>query len=269
MEDSSEQQHPATFDSMPMRWSEQHSYPHSYHGTPAQEYTGFGWGSPPLPMHSSTFSQSPPLRPSHQQLQPLMMPWPSMLGSQQTFYPPLLPQTQIGTTSPPTMTPISAGSSSRSGPSVRKTLSDDDRRRMCKYAEENPTAKQTEIGCKLCPSHEHNLMLTISQISLEWNEGMEFCQVESLFLILTDRKALYQRFSGKKKSTSTNPNPRKLHGHRRTKDQRPGYRTSKRLSQHGSSKSRRKALPSQTTLSANKHTTSPPSPDPRIQLRTQ
>ncbi|THW35134.1 hypothetical protein D6D21_09280 [Aureobasidium pullulans] len=146
MEDSSEQQHPATFDSMPMRWSEQHSYPHSYHGTPAQEYTGFGWGSPPLPMHSSTFSQSPPLRPSHQQLQPLMMPWPSMLGSQQTFYPPLLPQTQIGTTSPPTMTPISAGSSSRSGPSVRKTLSDDDRRRMCKYAEENPTAKQTEIG---------------------------------------------------------------------------------------------------------------------------
>ena len=62
---------------------------------------------------------------------------------------------------------------------MRKTLSDDDRRRMCKYAEENPTAKQTEIGCKLCPSHEHNLMLTISQISLEWNEGMEFRRVES------------------------------------------------------------------------------------------
>jgi hypothetical protein len=55
----------------------------------------------------------------------------------------------VGTTSPPTVTPVSAGSSARSGPSVRKTLSDDDRRRMCKYAEENPTAKQTEIGCKL------------------------------------------------------------------------------------------------------------------------
>jgi hypothetical protein len=56
----------------------------------------------------------------------------------------------MGTISPPTVTPISAGSSTRSGgPSVRKTLSDDDRRRMCKYAEENPTAKQTEIGCKL------------------------------------------------------------------------------------------------------------------------
>ncbi|CAD0113806.1 unnamed protein product, partial [Aureobasidium uvarum] len=129
-----------------MRWSEQHSYPHSYHGTPAQEYTGFGWGSPQLPMHSAAFSQSPPLRPTHQQLQPLMMPWPSMIGSQQTFYPHLLPQTQVGTTSPPTVTPVSAGSSTRSGPSVRKTLSDDDRRRMCKYAEENPTAKQTEIG---------------------------------------------------------------------------------------------------------------------------
>ncbi|KAG9579640.1 hypothetical protein KCU77_g8693, partial [Aureobasidium melanogenum] len=147
MDDGSEQQHPATFDSIPMRWSEQQPYPHSYHGTPAQEYTGFGWGSPPLPMHSAAFSQSPPLRPTHQQLQPLMMPWPSMIGSQQTFYPPLLPQAQVGTISPPTVTPVSAGSSTRSGgPSVRKTLSDDDRRRMCKYAEENPTAKQTEIG---------------------------------------------------------------------------------------------------------------------------
>ncbi|KAI5205830.1 hypothetical protein E4T39_02953 [Aureobasidium subglaciale] len=146
MEDNSEQQHQTTFDSIPMRWSEQHSYPHSYHGTPAQEYTGFGWGSPPLPMHSAVFSQSPPLRPSHQQLQPLMMPWPSMIGSQQTFYPPLLPQTQVGATSPPAVTPVSAGSSIRSGPSVRKTLSDEDRRRMCKYAEDNPTAKQTEIG---------------------------------------------------------------------------------------------------------------------------
>ncbi|KAK6005975.1 hypothetical protein QM012_006385 [Aureobasidium pullulans] len=146
MEDGSEQIHPATFDSIPSRWSEQQPYPHSYHGTPAQEYTGFGWGSPPLPMHSAAFSQSPPLRPTHQQLQPLMMPWPSMIGSQQPFYPPLLPQTQLGTISPPTVTPVSAGSSNRSGPSVRKTLSDDDRRRMCKYAEENPTAKQTEIG---------------------------------------------------------------------------------------------------------------------------
>ncbi|KAH0272950.1 hypothetical protein KCU91_g6297, partial [Aureobasidium melanogenum] len=147
MDECSEQQHPATFDGIPMRWLEQQPYPHSYHGTPAQEYTGFGWGSPPLPMHSAAFSQSPPLRPTHQQLQPLMMPWPSMIGSQQTFYPPLLPQTQVGTISPPTVTPVSAGSSTRSGgPSVRKTLSDDDRRRMCKYAEENPTAKQTEIG---------------------------------------------------------------------------------------------------------------------------
>ncbi|KAI5248175.1 hypothetical protein E4T43_01647 [Aureobasidium subglaciale] len=146
MEDSSEKQHQTTFDSIPMRWSEQHSYPHSYHGTPAQEYTGFGWGSPPLPMHSAAFPQSPPLRPSHQQLQPLMMPWPSMIGSQQIFYPSLLPQTQVGATSPPTVTSVSAGSSIRSGPSVRKTLSDEDRRRMCKYAEDNPTAKQTEIG---------------------------------------------------------------------------------------------------------------------------
>lgn len=167
MEDRSEQQHPTTFDSIPMRWSEQQSYPHSYHGTPAQEYQGFGWGSPPLPMQSAAFSQSPPLRPTHQQLQPLMMPWPSMIGSQQTFYPPLLPQAQVGTTSPPTVTPVSAASSSRSGPSVRKTLSDDDRRRMCKYAEENPTAKQTEIGCKYMFVSRESLRLTFAQTYLE------------------------------------------------------------------------------------------------------
>jgi hypothetical protein len=150
MEDASEQHHFATFESIPMGWPEQQTYPHSHHGTPAQEYPGFGWGSPPLPMHQATFAQSPPLRPSHHQLQPLMMPsWPSMLGSQQAFYPTLVPQSQIGTTSPPTVTPLSAGSA-RSGPSVRKTLSDDDRRRMCKYAEENPGTKQTEIGCEFC-----------------------------------------------------------------------------------------------------------------------
>ncbi|KXL49797.1 hypothetical protein M433DRAFT_74713 [Acidomyces richmondensis BFW] len=42
-------------------------------------------------------------------------------------------------------TPISAVSS-RSGSTPRKTLTDQDRRRMCQYAEEHPNSKQTEIG---------------------------------------------------------------------------------------------------------------------------
>jgi hypothetical protein len=36
----------------------------------------------------------------------------------------------------------------RTSSTPRKTLTDADRRRMCLYAEEHPTVKQTEIGGK-------------------------------------------------------------------------------------------------------------------------
>jgi hypothetical protein len=127
-----------------------HMYSHSHHGTPAQEYSDFHFGSPQLPLGSSTFENTMPQRPVHQQLQPLVMPqWPSMLNSQShpTFQPPYPQNLQPIQPMPiaPLTTPISA-TSSRSASTPRKTLTDSDRKQMCQYAEENPSAKQTEIG---------------------------------------------------------------------------------------------------------------------------
>ena len=141
--------------SPPSQWSQSpHIYPHSHHGTPAQEYSGFNFSSPQLSMESSTFSSTVQQRPMPQQLQPLIMPqWPSMLNSQShTAYQPMFPQPvqpiqpmSIG----PLSTPVSA-TSGRSTSTPRKTLTDADRKRMCQYAEDHPNSKQTEIGGALC-----------------------------------------------------------------------------------------------------------------------
>lgn len=80
-----------------------------------------------------------------------MMPqWPSMLASSHThsnYQPPYpqpvqsIPPISVGSL----QTPVSA-TSTRSATTPRKTLTDLDRKRMCQYAEEHPTSKQTEIG---------------------------------------------------------------------------------------------------------------------------
>ena len=135
--------------SPPTHWGPSpHFYPHSHHGTPAQEYSAFNFGAPlHIPMEPARFQH----RPMAQQLQPLIMPqWPSMLNSQahSTYQPPVsLPPVQPIQPSPMSSmtTPVSAGSS-RSASTPRKTLSDLDRKRMCLYAEEHPSSKQTEIG---------------------------------------------------------------------------------------------------------------------------
>jgi hypothetical protein len=144
--------HPAFQSSPPTPWGQSpHIYPHSHHGTPAQEYSGFNFTTPQLPMEPNAFSSSLQQRPMPPQLQPLIMPqWPSMLSSQSAHstYQPLFPQPvqpiqpmSIG----PLQTPISA-TSTRSTSTPRKTLTDADRKRMCQYAEEHPNSKQTEIG---------------------------------------------------------------------------------------------------------------------------
>lgn len=84
--------HQSTYQPSPsITWGRSpHIYPHSHHGTPAQEYSNFHFGSPQLSLGSSTFESTMPQRPVQQQLQPLVMPqWPSMLNSQshQTFQP--------------------------------------------------------------------------------------------------------------------------------------------------------------------------------------
>ncbi|KAK4541382.1 hypothetical protein LTR36_007983 [Oleoguttula mirabilis] len=147
MADDDQQRH---FQSSPPTGSWDHVYPHSHHGTPAQEFSGFNFSTPQLPMEPSAFNNSMQQRPMHQQLQPLIMPqWPSMLNSQtHTTFQPMYPQ-HVQPIQPmslgPLQSPLSAVSA-RSAPTPRKTLTDMDRKRMCQYADEHPNAKQTEIG---------------------------------------------------------------------------------------------------------------------------
>ncbi|KAH9839673.1 hypothetical protein Tdes44962_MAKER08016 [Teratosphaeria destructans] len=128
-----------------------HIYPHSHHGTPAQEYSGFSFTNPQTSMESGAYSSNMQQRP-YAQLQPLIMPqWPSMLSTHQAHqqnyqpvYPPSI-QPMTPMSAGPVQTPVST-LSSRSTSAPRKTLTDQDRRRMCQYAEEHPHSKQTEIG---------------------------------------------------------------------------------------------------------------------------
>jgi hypothetical protein len=113
--------------------------PSVHHGMPSE--SSFAQRSQPPPAH---------LPHQHQQLLPLIVPshstWPSMLTNPGNF------------TSPPVAIPASApplvkGSTPKlpaihATPSPRKTLTDNDRKNMCQYHEDNPHVKQTEIGGK-------------------------------------------------------------------------------------------------------------------------
>jgi hypothetical protein len=129
------------------QWMEIAGYPAPQHHSPTNEFNAFGFvHSPPvIPVEANYNRMNPPAHTTHQQLQPLIMPqWPSMLTSQSTFNPPIVPTA-------PSSTPMSATASSHSTHSTsspRRTLTDADRRRMCIYHEEHPTVKQTEIGGK-------------------------------------------------------------------------------------------------------------------------
>jgi hypothetical protein len=119
----------------------------SHHHSPVNEYNGFGFN--PMPMEPAMFmstSMPPQQRNTPQQLQPLIMPpWPSMLTSQSNYATPVFQSAPIATT--PITTPMSApAATGRPQSTPRKTLTDADRRKMCQYAEANPTVKQTEIG---------------------------------------------------------------------------------------------------------------------------
>lgn len=127
-----------------------HVYPHSSHGTPVQEFTGFHFGHAQVPIEPGTFGGGIQHRPMAHQLQPLVMPqWPSMLNSQSpsnnqyAFPQPVQPIQPMSMGQ--MQTPVSA-TSGRSVSTPRKTLTDADRKRMCQYAEDHPSSKQTEIG---------------------------------------------------------------------------------------------------------------------------
>lgn len=155
------------------QWMDIESYPNS--GTHAPSPIVGDYNEPynystsvmpiePAPIYA--MARPPPYSP-HQHLQPLhplIVPpppqWPSMIASQASYSAPALPTTT-------NTTPVSAGSTSShshaqlvsqglptpqirhtttGGSTPRRTLSNDDRRQMCQYAEENPGIKQNDIG---------------------------------------------------------------------------------------------------------------------------
>jgi hypothetical protein len=143
-------------------WIEVNDYHSSHVHSPAHEYNSFNFSQNThngLPMDSYNRHVQPIYSASHQ-AQPLYPgQWPSMLTNppHQTHShmqapaaapipPPLAPASSFAgthslpriTTQDPATTPSTA----------RRTLTDQDRRRMCQYHEDHPSVKQTEIGGK-------------------------------------------------------------------------------------------------------------------------
>ena len=135
------------------QWVDINDYHSPHVQSPATEYNSFGYmasshGVPidsayNRPMHS-TYSMNQPQHPI------ITTQWPSMLTNPSSNAPlpapipappPLAPISTFATihSLPPLTTPVPTAS-------ARRTLTDQDRRRMCLYHEENPTVKQTEIG---------------------------------------------------------------------------------------------------------------------------
>lgn len=142
------------FDDHSSSWHDNGAYNPSQHQSPVQDYNGLPFNSSysPLPNMEPIYTGMHPPRTTHQQLQPLIMPqmpqWPSMMTSQSSYSQPIFPSAPVPIT-PAIVTPVSATSTtSRTSSTPRKTLTDQDRRRMCQYHEDHPTVKQTEIGGK-------------------------------------------------------------------------------------------------------------------------
>ncbi|ORY63418.1 uncharacterized protein BCR38DRAFT_227781 [Pseudomassariella vexata] len=115
------------------------------HGLPP-ESIGNHMPPPPVPQpiqhhHAQYSNQLPP--PLIIPTQRSQVPWPSLQTNPSQNY-----------SAPPVAIPPQSAPSQRQQPKLptlttsqpRKTLTDDDRRRMCQFAEDNPTVKQTEIG---------------------------------------------------------------------------------------------------------------------------
>lgn len=123
------------------------SFLHISHGLPSESLARLAVAPAAPPPAQPLHAPQP-----HPQLQMLMMnpaptAWPSMLTNPAppTYAPPPPPQAAPPVPIPPIPAPIKK---SGTGSQPRKTLTDEDRRRMCQYAEENPGAKQTDIGAR-------------------------------------------------------------------------------------------------------------------------
>jgi Tc5 transposase DNA-binding domain len=143
------------------QWMTMGAYPHnaSQNTSPVMpEYNPYTYGSSAImPVEPAPFygMARPPPYSSHQQLQPLhplIVPpqWPSMITSQSSYSATSLPSASITTPTSAVSTnsqPLQIRQTTTGGNTPRRTLTDEDRRRMCQYAEDNPGVKQTDIGC--------------------------------------------------------------------------------------------------------------------------
>lgn len=129
---------------------------HSPHQSPLHEFNGGFYMSPSTmdQMYNRPLSTSQPSNPT---LYPLTLPqWPSQLTnpSEPDTNPPAQVQLRTPrpiapvTTVPPVQSAPPAPVPIPAPPTGRRTLTDQDRRRMCQYHDEHPSIKQTEIGCK-------------------------------------------------------------------------------------------------------------------------
>ncbi|KAB5558648.1 hypothetical protein GE09DRAFT_962675 [Coniochaeta sp. 2T2.1] len=125
------------------------------HGLPSESLTRM---PPPPPPHSMAQNQTT-LPQLNQQLPMLVMPshatWPSMLTNpnHNSYSSHSAPPTRMSIP-PIQVTPRVQATLKTKLPALhtqpvpRKTLTDDDRKRMCQYAEDHPHAKQTDIGAR-------------------------------------------------------------------------------------------------------------------------
>lgn len=142
-------------------WVDMNSF---HHQTTMPGYGG-GFGfipsmAPGLPSESLNRMQPPPPPPqpihqphqaAHTQLPMLMMShttWPSMLTNPNSNFGP--PHSAPPVAIPPITAPLKPSKlpALQTTSQPRKTLTDEDRRAMCQYAEDHPTAKQTDIGAR-------------------------------------------------------------------------------------------------------------------------
>lgn len=130
-------------------WVELGTFTSPQHSPPVPEYSGFEYGPSPLMAVDATYGISiPPPYTSMPVPVHSHHAWPSMMTTQSPFHETGLPPVPIPTSVSPTAPTPPVRKSSTGGSTPRRTLTDEDRRQMCLYHEENKTAKQTDIGGK-------------------------------------------------------------------------------------------------------------------------
>jgi hypothetical protein len=130
-------------------WVELGTFTSPHNSPPMPEYSGFDYGHSPLMAVDATYGMSIP--PPYASM-PLPMPshsWPSMLTHQSAFHESGLPPVSVPTSVSPSAPTPPIRKTSTGGATPRRTLTDEDRRQMCLYHEENKQAKQTDIGGKI------------------------------------------------------------------------------------------------------------------------